>query len=503
MMLRERKSLLPINERSRAVGKFQNVVNFLGIVNDKNREAIKAMDDAIELALGFASGIGAITSAIKLAESLFGLGGPDPTQAMLQDILNKLESIDLGIKAEDLKVELSFIDQNASFTKAASIAANLSKDLKVALTDGDKSSRFEDCLAAVISLSPRDELGNMNQVWRVVHGYQIYFAPTNPWLYDGGGLPSVDFPFTYEGIMFANTPLTGNRFDPGADSTGLVFNYIFILPAYLLTVKWYLAVGVSFYPNFGQDDPGHATQVRQIADDLLWVHDIIKSGIVSIAAPSKNDLIPFTAQPLNYEIEPAGEGYTGHSYWEVATVLPSPSPLEHVDPFVLAPETDYAQPYGAVNLYSGYSSVGSYLGLGLPPDYLGNFPPPHDGPNVWPPPDWYLGFYSKYLLRTLKRNKDVYRQIGLPEVRQTINRLKTRVGDAPLVEPSFADWSLREVFNVLGYPNNHLLTGTPPLLAPLSVSNLANFLKNSPPTLASTPTSLRDMLDGLAFAHFV
>jgi hypothetical protein len=42
----------------------------------------------------------------------------------------------------------------------------------------------------------------------------------------------------------------------------------------------------------------------------------------------------------------------------------------------------------------------------------------------------------------------------------------------------------------LGYPTNHLIAGQ-------TVRNLAEFLKNSPPTLVSTPTSLRQMLEGL------
>ena len=467
----------------------------IGKINTENNDDIALLGAAIGTIADFAGAAGAVVSVIGFIGSLFGLGGGgDQTQAELDKILSTIDAefkqLNLNTQAEDLKNQLASINSYA-VTRAVSIAENLESDLTVdpPLSSGDKSSRLEDCLTAVNSLSPVAVAGGLNQVWQVVHDYQVYFAPTHPWLYEDGGLPSADFPFTYEGLTFRNT------FDPGADPNGLVFNYVYILPAYLRTILIYLAVGTGFYPNFGRDDQDHAAQLRKIADDLLSAHDTIKGGIVSVTAPSKDDVIIFTwiteldtHRSLDETIQPEGDQYEGTSLWKLATYPPCP-PGECY--YEKAPPTDYTQPYGAVNLYSGYSSVGSYPGPGLPPGhYSPFFPPVHVGPNAWPPPDWYLGFYGKYLLRTLARNKDVYRGIGLSKVRKTINRLRSLVGDPLLVGSSFGDWSLREVFSVLGYPANHLI-------AARTARNLVGFLANAAPTSAlAIPISLRQMLEG-------
>jgi hypothetical protein len=464
---------------------------------------------------GVLGGLSSVWSTYQLLEQWFG-GGVDQTQVLLQDILTTVENvykllnqINRDMQLKDFQDWTGMIN-NTLVDTAVSIAENLQSDLTASppLSSGDKSSRLEACLAAVNSLSYAAAAGGVNQLWLVHHDYQIYFAPTNPWLYEGGGLPNTGsnpaFPFTYYQrlITFVSTPQNASTFDPepGAGPGSSVFNYIYILPAYLRTIFFYLAVGVGFYPNFGQDAPDHADQLRAIADDLLSVHDTIKGGIVSIVAPSLDDVIPYYAAtditqdpPWDYPavgvaaLNPISTIYPGESLWEQATVTIQTA----VDnPYATAPPTDYIQPYGAVNLYSGYSSVGSYppgvfytslrqtlnawvnpdpsgtwslrkvlnylnsLGypanvhtvrdltrnrgvaypsnLGLPAGYTGSFPPPHAGPGAWPSQDWYLGFYGKYLLRTLARNKDVYSEVGLSVVWQTINRLYSLVGDPPL-----------------------------------------------------------------------
>ncbi len=452
-------------------------------ISNGNDEGIALIGSSIGTIADLAGGVGAVISVVQLASALLGSGGDDQTQAMLNDILAtiKAEYQKLHKEVQGLidKFESASVN-NTLVVTAVAIGQNLASDVAANLSSDGKSSRLEACLAAVNSLALTASAGGLNQVWQVVQEDQLYFVPTNPWVYDDGGLPSADFPFTYENLAFQRT------FIPDAGPDGLVFNYTYVLPAYLRTIMIYLAVGVAFYPNFGHDHPDHTAQLRHIAEDLLGAHDLIKGGIVSIAAPSKDDVIPygwFQDDTGGWTADIA-LGPVYRSSWEVATIE---SGGDYNREYV--PPTDYIRPYGAINLFSGYSSVGSYSDPGLPDGAPNHFPPDHIGPDAWPPSDWYLGFYGKYLLYTLKRNKDVYRETALSQVRQIINHLRVLAGDPVLTGPVFADWSLREVFDVLGYPNNHLLTGK-------SVRSLAQFLQSSPPASEALPISLRQMLGG-------
>jgi len=126
----------------------------------------------------------------------------------------------------------------------------------------------------------------------------------------------------------------------------------------------------------------------------------------------------------------------------------------------IANHTEGAGPgayYGALDPFSTYNSIEHYPLLEVP-----TYDPT-------PPEDWFIRFFGKYRLRTLKKKKEVYAGIGLPAVWKTINHLRTLVGDAQQ-QPNFANTSLREAFAVLGYPNNPLLGNK------VSIRALANFL---------------------------
>jgi hypothetical protein len=146
-------------------------------------------------------------------------------------------------------------------------------------------------------------------------------------------------------------------------------------------------------------------------------------------------------------------------------------------------------PCGAVNLYSGFFAIRAYPTLDIPSGVF-----PHVGSTATSPPDADTDFFirpvSKLLLRSLARSKDVYAGMGLRNVWATINRLNGLVGDAPMPQP-FGDLSLREIFDVLGFPRN------PFFKSPLSIGKLALYLAGSTPffPIPTRPFSLRQLVD--------
>jgi hypothetical protein len=472
------------------------LINAINKAGTEDGDAVHFVGAAVGAVADYAGFVGAIIGAINFLESL--LVQDDQSKVALVDVLNSIRD---DLKAESLLQRLRDLD--SVIAPAEGVFAQLKATLN-AINAGKPPSEDEildqirTCLTAVISLGPA--VGQQDK-WTAVYNDQVYFPLPKPenWAYEGGGIPSAVFPrtpsnpgpgqpFTYKGLTFMYFCV------PTADGNGLVFNYTYILPLFLRALMIFLAVGALLDPKFTEN---YSEQLRSIADFLLTQHDKIqKEGIVNLWPPNADDAIV----PLNKDVALTDQLQSGlfiDTRWDGAT---SPSPVPDsifgwtgspplFPNYPLGP--DFRQSYGAVSLFSGYSSAGAYPPLDIPPDLKNN---PYPGVIQRPADDWFLGFFSKYLLRTLKRSKDVYRGIGLPAVRKTINRLRSLVGEAPLPGPSFGDWSLREAFTVLGYPENHLIA--PPLsLAPLTVGNLATFIANSAPTLSSRPTSLRAMLD--------
>jgi len=244
-----------------------------------------------------------------------------------------------------------------------------------------------------------------------------------------------------------------------------------ILPAFLGAIGYFVDVGVTLRPTEFARTPAWANIIRDdCITPLMTYHEKIlhgennDGGIVYVAAPSASDLAD------NFD--------TWGALWRWDTRL-GDFALDldtYLGWLILGHTGSFPRPYGAVEVYTGYSSIGSY-------------PPIEDVLDEGA----YTRFFAKYLLRCLARGKEVYRGIGLPAVWQTINKLKAMVGD-PLLGPSFGDWSLKEVYNLLG----QVVEG-PKLIPYLSVNDLAVFLQNTTPTFSfgSGPISLRQMLEGL------
>jgi hypothetical protein len=107
--------------------------------------------------------------------------------------------------------------------------------------------------------------------------------------------------------------------------------------------------------------------------------------------------------------------------------------------------------------------------------------------------NWSIGFYGKYVVASLRRKKDVYRQIGLPHVRETIDLLLSMAGQPPSGMLAFEHWSLRDLFRMLGCGPS----GKNPLLQKPSARALSTYLMNAVPTVPTAPPGSRISLRSL------
>jgi hypothetical protein len=267
-----------------------------------------------------------------------------------------------------------------------------------------------------------------------------------------------------------------STFDPGADAFDHVFSYTYALPTYMKLVMIFLATAATLDPDYTKPERS-ADVIRLASRDLQAVLIKIQAGIVNVAAPDADSMIiPFPFSRLDplvtggYKKQQASQRYDNTWWffgWGSGDLI-----------------TDISLPYGAVNVYSGFHSIKGYPVLDIP---VGVFPQLSSKDSSPPPPgsDFFIRPVSKYLLRSLARSKDVYVGIGLRRIWEVINRLNNLVGDPPL-PPSFGDWSLREIFGLLGVPRNPLINRS------LSVGNLAVYLAGSTPFFdLSRPISAR------------
>jgi len=258
-------------------------------------------------------------------------------------------------------------------------------------------------------------------------------------------------------------------------------------------IMTFLAVCAAYEPDYRSPD-NQGKFIQQVTAFLTAIHDKIKGAIVHVNPPNSSDMIDPDPALANFVSQQTGFAAQSQAAHFVLT------PWSHgwvpLDATPQMPRT-YPQPYGAVNLFSGYSSIGSYPLLNVPRGFF-SFDENGKllGRNL--ETDFTVRPVSKYLVRTLARSKAVYREIGLSEVRNTINHLRSLVGDPLLDGPSFGDWSLREVFGILGHPRNALVNPSQDPNSPLIVNNLANYLEHSTPFFnRQSQLSLRNMFEGL------
>ena len=339
--------------------------------------------------------------------------------------------------------------------------------------------------------------------WYLPPGDLPLFKPDHPWTYAGTAImftqslpdveENIDFgdynpyahmgpQFDFSALHFTNnflpTPVAGvppnNTFNPTwiLQQTMAAVNYYFIICGAVL--KNFPNDGATVH-DFAGNDPNNPADFNFLGG-LSWYHDQLRSGIVCIAPPFPTDLLPIGPPGPTGQIPASADA--GISTWSVPCGLgsvPNTQPGSAWGFFdydtaaqakANAPASQWSRPYGALCSYTGFvagiggpqPSVDSY------PDYV--FPTSGDPAVIAPRPSgtedigsgrpdaatwqWYTGFYCKYLVACLWRCKLVYNGMGLGDMWRTINRMYVMFGQPPRPGPCFGDWSLKEVFRMLG-----------------------------------------------------
>jgi hypothetical protein len=253
-------------------------------------------------------------------------------------------------------------------------------------------------------------------------------------------------------LPYYSDPWSG-KLAPQADADGLVFNYTYTLPQFLRAIYIFLTAVRALAPS---SLVNYQDVLNRCLTRLESVHQTVVSGIVGTRMPNAEDIVA-----VNIDNETGG--WNAQYAWRYA---PSPFP-----PWL----------YGGVEIYSGVSDVGGYMEYSYM-ENNGNAPIPDFYLN--PIPDQWLNFSNLIRLRIIRKQKDLYRQLGLPVVRSVINQLRQLTGQ-PLLTEAYEAWSVGEVFSILALPPPRAIG----VLGGISVereiaaieSALTEFLLGTPP----------------------
>jgi hypothetical protein len=406
--------------------------------------------DSASQALGNVSsvfGIGSILFDAVVAAANAINGSLSDLEVLLNAIYAVAAQLEDHLKAQDITQRLETINSGMSYaeTELKDLQGNLNKQL----TDGDRSRIIDQCTLTMTTLDGVDN--PLHAVWYAPWQDQEYwsdyvaFPQTNPFSYCHGPQDSIA---------------------PEPDGTGRVFNYVYILPAYMNALSIFITVAGTLDPKFVANYGG--TVVSPALDLLSKWHDKIQGEGIILLSPVEFRTVP-RPQPWS-PLQPPVQ-WTGALFGEaiLATQLASmtqqpPSGLPFLTGVTLNVAALQASiKYGAVEKFSGDSSIGTYTiqltrgfeGPGLPDVYLFSRDPSP---------------YKKFQIRLLKKAKDVYIGVGLLAVWNSINAVGSLLGRAPLGRPNFADWSFRAISKIVGLTSlkaiRTFMVSTPPIDTP-------------------------------------
>ena len=238
-----------------------------------------------------------------------------------------------------------------------------------------------------------------------------------------------------------------------------IFSYTYVLPYYLRAVRILIAIGTSFFADFGKTAQRQQDALIRFATFLTTIHDLIAGGITKLTpAP------PPWADRLGLTMEHSGASSDIPS---ILTAIPGV-----IGEFVIIQSPPSLSPsgmvfeYGAVEKFSGFSSIksnGFKFGPGRSPE---------------------LFIFQKLQIRALREMIKVYAGVGLLDLCTAINGLKKLAGQAPLSRHKYADWSFREIFAQAGIGARD---------GYLHLTDLANLILDNPPF--ASPLSWRNLLE--------
>lgn len=403
-----------------------NLANALNNIGVTNAKAFDGLGTAIGAIADIAGAVGGIGSIVSMVTSLMGQG--DQTQQELQNILTTIQNdfaqLNQTLKAEDLIQKLT--DIGNQLAPAKSVLDSLQSLVnQLPLSGYEVTQQMEICANAINALSP-------DANWLTPFNDQIYWNdwqlvwPPPPWASGENRLPGY------------------GQQNPSANPDGTVFNYTYILPAYLGAVFIFLSVGGCIDPNFLAN---WSSSVLQPASALLkQTHDTIAGGTVKLSPGNWTGQI---LSPWLTITNVDGRLWLPFQHTAVTPLLDSAS----------FPETNVIGTdieYGAVEIFSGANSVA-----------LHQLEPPLSSESTDPAP------YGKFQIRLARRFKLVYGQAGLLTVWNTIDHLNSICGTPQLSGASPGVWSFqRDILPA---------TNVPPQNGNVSLLAVAKFIRYTVP----------------------
>lgn len=247
---------------------------------------------------------------------------------------------------------------------------------------------------------------------------------------------------------------SGNLWPPHSD---LVFSYVYTLPQFLHAIGIFLTVAIAVQPFQSNVLTDHAQDLILCINKLQNVQDTItaSTGLVGTKMPQEND-VAFIGE--------AGDLAKWDVNWWDWSQGGQPAPG---DPRLW--------PFGAVETYSGVSIVDSYW------PFLPEKIEPGTIPN---------GFFNLLALRIENRKKELFAQLALPVVRQTIIQLLAITAQPATTALPYETWPFRNALNILGITLNgggalqslrNFLGSVPPYSGGLLYPNADPFPASSPP----------------------
>jgi hypothetical protein len=369
-----------------------NLANTIKDIFGKQSQTLNTFSNLIGTLADASGAVSTITSVVGLFTNM----GADPLQPILDVLQRDFQQLQAEQKAENIIMRRT--NQVNALAPVAAIVADLNNliNAQPPPTEFDRLTIIEKCNTALLQLGP-------DPLWDAPYNDQVFWNDF--------------FLVMWPNFLGHDVDLGYGEQAPTADSTGAVFNYFYILPAYMQAAFMFITVAAALFPSdFGQR---FADNLKAAAELLQARHDKILSGITQLYPG------PFDRQMLMNDLDALANREARQT--GITAIVNPPPPLTPLTPENLGGANIE---YGAVEKFSGFSSMGSYQIITEQVEAM-------DGDAA----------FNKFQLRLLKRTKDVYIGVGLLDVWKTINNLKRIVGDAPLPMPNFADWSVRKILS--------------------------------------------------------
>jgi len=407
---------------------------------------------------------GAFAGISGLVGTIIGLLSPssDPLKPIEDEIKAQFALLDAVVKAQNI------IDRWNSTNTELADAEDVLEALPT-LASGPPLDSFQIANQLELCTHPLNALGvdlatGGMPAWTAAYLDQVYWTDSGLYILDVWNQDENNNWVIWDTIDTGYGLQAPPQPPKGPQGEELVFHYRFVFPTYLSAVAIFTVVGKTIDPQF-TEATGYASTIRDIASLLSSVHDKIfnvqntpSEGMIELSPGPWTTAAFWNFLTQQFQGGPYIKGVIALA-WDTSNTASEPLPMGAIIE------------YGAVETFSGYSAVGNYtLDYSVVPSYSDD-----------------TSLYQKFQLRLLAKKKAVYAGVGLATAWNTINKLKTMVGDPVLSGLNFADWSFRELFQVSGIgPQND---------GSLHLGDLANLLLNTPPSdTASNILSFRNLL---------